>query len=66
MYCWEMQTRTEKVDAIDYALIKRQLLDSATLSGDALKLADVNRDNTVDALDLAVLKQYLLGKIASL
>ncbi len=55
-----------KVDAIDYAFLKKNLLGMGDLSGDALRLADVNHDNAVDALDLSILKQYLLGKITSL
>ncbi len=55
-----------KVDAIDYALLKKHLLGMGDLSGDALRIADVNHDNAVDALDLSILKQYLLGKITSL
>ncbi len=55
-----------KVDAIDYAFLKKHLLGMGDLAGDALRSADVNRDNAVDALDLSILKQYLLGKITSL
>ncbi len=55
-----------KVDAIDYAFLKKHLLGMGDLAGDALRSADVNHDNAVDALDLSILKQYLLGKITSL
>ncbi len=55
-----------KVDAIDYAFLKKHLLGMGDLTGDALRSADVNHDNAVDALDLSILKQYLLGKITSL
>ncbi len=55
-----------KVDAIDYALLKKHLLGMGDLSGDAIRIADVNHDNAVDALDLSILKKYLLGKITSL
>ncbi len=45
-------------DAIDYALIKKALLNGDT----SIQNADLNNDGYVDAVDLALYKSYLLGK----
>lgn len=48
-----------KVDAIDYALLKKYLL--GLYSDDFNRyVADVNLDGSIDAIDLAILKGYLL------
>lgn len=52
------------VDAIDFALLKRNLLgDSIIVDERAIKAADVNKDGTIDAIDFALVKKYLLGTI---
>jgi hypothetical protein len=56
-----------KVDALDLALLKGYLLNTASIPHEnGVKAADVNQDNSVDATDLAILKAYLLGTIKSL
>ncbi|AEY64857.1 glycoside hydrolase family 9 protein [Clostridium sp. BNL1100] len=45
-------------DAIDFALIKKALLNGDT----SIQNADVNNDGSVDAMDLALYKSFLLGK----
>jgi Cellulose binding domain./Glycosyl hydrolase family 9./Dockerin type I repeat. len=49
------------VDAIDFALLKRYLLDMKE-DGILLKNADINGDGVVNAIDMANLKLRLLGK----
>jgi len=53
----------QAIDAIDFQLMKKYLLGSATLEN--TKLADLDANGTVDALDLLLLKQYLLGIITT-
>ena len=53
------------VNSTDYALIKRHILGTATLRGDALIAADVNRDGSVNSTDYALIKRYILGTIVS-
>lgn len=48
-------------DAIDYLMVKRTVLGTYTLAGEALAAADVHRDGTVDAMDYVLLKRYVLG-----
>lgn len=50
------------LDAADVKLLNDYLVRRATLSADALALADVNGDQTVNALDGAALKQLILNK----
>ena len=45
-------------DAIDFALLKKALLNGDT----SIQNADVNNDGNVDAMDLALYKAFLLGK----
>lgn len=52
-----------QVDALDYALLKKHLLNEAILSGDALKAADVDSSGSVDTLDMVMFKKYLMGQI---
>lgn len=49
-----------QVTAIDAGLLRKHLLGTGTLSGEALKAADVNKDGTVDALDLSLILKQLL------
>ncbi len=55
------------IDAIDYALLKKHLLNTgeSTLTPEQIQIGDVDGDGSLSALDLAYLKQYLLGKIGS-
>ncbi len=46
-------------DAIDFALLKKALLNGDT----SIQNADVNNDGNVDAVDLALYKLFLLGKV---
>lgn len=46
-------------DAIDFALIKKALLNG----DNTIQNADVNNDGSVDAMDLALYKSFLLGKV---
>ncbi len=46
-------------DAIDFALLKKALLNGDT----SIQNADVNNDGNVDAMDLALYKAFLLGKV---
>ncbi len=47
-------------DALDFALIKKALLNGDT----SIQNADVNNDGSVDAMDLALYKSFLLGKVS--
>ncbi|WP_137696473.1 pectinesterase family protein [Ruminiclostridium herbifermentans] len=55
----------EKVDAIDFALLKSHMLGITTLTGTNYTNADVNIDGEVNAIDYAIMKQYLLNIISS-
>ncbi|HEX2927802.1 MAG TPA: glycoside hydrolase family 9 protein [Ruminiclostridium sp.] len=46
-------------DAIDFALLKKALLNGDT----SIKNIDLNHDGSVDAMDLALYKSFLLGKV---
>lgn len=56
--------KDNSVDAIDFALLKKHLLDQAQT--DSMGYMDLNVDSTIDVLDFAVLKKYLLGTITTL
>ncbi len=49
------------LDALDYALLKRAVLGTYEMSGDAMSYADINKDDNIDALDYALLKRAVLG-----
>ncbi len=53
------------VNSTDYALIKRHILGTQTLKGQALVNADVNKDGSVNSTDYALVKRYILGTITS-
>ncbi|PYG86888.1 lysophospholipase L1-like esterase [Ruminiclostridium sufflavum DSM 19573] len=55
----------QSVDALDFALFKKYLLDSSQ-TVEFLGYMDLNLDNRIDVLDFAVLKRYLLGIIDTL
>lgn len=48
------------IDALDLTLLKMHLLGLKTLTGDALKAADIDASNTVDAIDYVQLKKIIL------
>lgn len=54
-----------RIDALDFAALKRYILSPTTLTDTQLIAADVNHDGSVNAIDLAVFKSYLLGIITS-
>lgn len=56
------------VDAIDFAVMKKYLLDSESVpqNKDWEITGDLNQDGTVDAIDVANLKKFLLGIIEKL
>ena len=47
------------IDALDYALIRKYLLDPDMVISDPRSF-DLNQDGQIDSLDLAKLKKYLL------
>ncbi len=51
------------VDSTDYALLKRHILGTTSLAGNALSKADTNGDGSVDSTDYALIKRYILGLI---
>jgi len=51
------------IDALDFALIKQYIADSAHGYNSTM---DLNADNSVDAIDVSIMKQYLMGKLTSL
>lgn len=50
-----------KLDAMDYAMVKRYVLGTYGLSNEQRKRADVNGDGKVDARDYAMIKRLYLG-----
>ncbi|WP_422784920.1 dockerin type I domain-containing protein [Ruminiclostridium josui] len=52
--------RDGAVDALDFALVKKYLLNGVT-DGMDLQAADMNNDNSINAIDLALIKGYILG-----
>ncbi|RCX17535.1 mannan endo-1,4-beta-mannosidase [Anaerobacterium chartisolvens] len=54
------------VNSIDYSLLKQHILEMITLSDDASRLVDLDRNGSVNSIDLSILKQYLLGTITEL
>ncbi len=48
------------IDALDLTLLKMHLLGIKTLTGDALKAADIDASSTVDAIDYVQLKKIIL------
>ncbi|MHB8063849.1 MAG: CotH kinase family protein [Ruminiclostridium sp.] len=53
-----------QIDAIDYVLLQKHLLNVSILSGDALIAADVDSNGSVDTMDLVMMKKYLMGLIS--
>ena len=49
-----------KINAIDYALLKRYVLGTVMLSDDELVRADINNDEKINAIDYAMVKRYIL------
>ena len=50
-------------NSTDYALLKRHILGTSTLSGKSLIEADVNLDGIINSTDYALLRIYILGLI---
>lgn len=55
--------KDNNVDAIDFALLKKHLLDQVQ---EPMAHMDLNVDSKIDVLDFAVLKKFLLGTIDTL
>ncbi len=53
--------RDESINTVDFALIKRHLLEMEILEGDSFTAADVDGDGNITTLDLTYMKKYLLG-----
>lgn len=56
--------KDKNVDALDFALLKKHLLEQT--STESMAYMDLNTDTKIDVLDFAVLKKYLLGIITTL
>ncbi len=56
--------KDNSVDALDFALLKKHLLDQ--VQTESMEYMDLNVDSKIDVLDFAVLKKYLLGTITTL
>ncbi|ADL52438.1 glycoside hydrolase family 9 protein [Clostridium cellulovorans] len=54
-----------KISAMDLALLKKHIMGTSTLTGDAFTAADVDSNGKVNSIDLALLKKYILGQITS-
>lgn len=50
-----------KVNAVDLAAVKMQILGVKKLEGNAAKAGDVNGDGAINAVDLAAIKMHILG-----
>lgn len=50
-----------KINAIDLAAVKMDILGVKKLEGNAAKSADVNGDSVINAVDLAAIKMHILG-----
>jgi endoglucanase len=59
-------TKDGKVDALDFAAMKKYLLGKSPEITPDMNIWDLDKDGQVTALDMAVLKKYLLGKINTL
>ncbi len=51
-----------EVSSIDFAYLKKQLLNENTLTALQKVAADLNEDGSVDSIDYAILKAYLLNR----
>lgn len=50
----------ETIDAFDYILVKRQCMDTVTLSEKQLLSADVNGDGSIDKFDYILIKRHCM------
>lgn len=50
-----------KINAVDLAAVKMDILGVKKLSGTAFTAGDVNGDNVINAIDLAAIKMHILG-----
>lgn len=49
------------VDASDYILVKRTVLNTFNMTEEQKKLADIDKDGDVDATDYVLVKRIVLG-----
>ncbi|WP_207659093.1 dockerin type I repeat-containing protein, partial [Anaerobacterium chartisolvens] len=52
------------VNTVDFALVKRHILEYEILTGNAFEAADVDGNGTVDTLDYLKIRMYLLEMIS--
>ena len=50
----------DRIDSIDYVMIRKHLLNQSTLSSDQFKRADINRDNKITALDYVSIRKIII------
>ena len=55
-----------KVNAADYMLIRRHILNNPALTGTNLSKADLNKDGKVNALDYVLVRKIILGTAVTL
>ena len=51
----------DKINAVDLAAVKMDILGVKKLEGNAAKAGDVNGDGAINAVDLAAIKMHILG-----
>lgn len=51
----------DKINAVDLAAVKMNILGVKKLGGNAAKAGDVNGDGVINAVDLAAIKMHILG-----
>ncbi len=54
-----------KINSLDFGVLKLHLLGVSRLTGKNLSNGDVNGDGNVNSIDFGLMKQYLLGMISS-
>ena len=54
-----------KVDNMDYVLIRNHIRKTSILAGDSLKRADVNSDNKINNMDYVLIRNIIAGKDVS-
>jgi len=54
-----------KVNAIDFAMMRQDLLGQVKLTEDQKKVADVDQNGVFNSIDFAMMRQFLLGQIKS-
>lgn len=51
----------DKINAVDLAAVKMDILGVKKLAGNAAKAGDINGDSAINAVDLAAIKMHILG-----